>query len=776
MIDPLRSLFLDVGVDDKKGVDGLQRITAAGNAAEKALLDVARAAKAVGGATAAISVNQRLAASYNAVAAAAFRAGMAQRQAAIGQLGPFMSGPTQTGVLQALQSGRTPLILQRPSLGGAGDLPFIVRSGGTSNSLAIAESIRRGRASAPFSTGVHAMQTRTGRGNYGLGTSVFLTLAGAQAASYGYRQSAGLERGSQLAAFASGQTPAAMAAQNRRLARQFHMRLPDAISLTREVAQLGVGTEEGRSELARAGAGFNVLESTVAAGDAASSIYRLIKATSRSTEELNAGTAAATRYAAAIFAAGNESAAGAGAVFQMVQELEPLAQFMKLGANGTIALSAAFADLNENQRELFRGAITRMTIEGKLNANDPISSLLGIANRLRDAGDDLERMNILKSLGFDNIRDVQTAAVMAASLDTFARALAATNEELTGVSTFWPKISILLKDQQGDWDNLTSSMDNATASIVGKLAPALGLVMGLLAGIADVVAGNPILSTLFGYGAAVGAYVGLRGLYRRHFGGAASAEMLADMLPSERRAYGRTSRELAGFLPLPMSKRLGFTAIGANMAEGSYLARLAGGGRMNRFSLGLMRALPFVGEGLATRTAATMAAGGLAGAAVKVGLGPIGWIIAGLTAGAPLFSQIAESLGGIASQGGAIGATFNMLALVFDVVAAGGRILNRAFSWIGTAGKWLLNLVTFGHADDVLGGINQGITGARDWVKGIAADETAAGAQTAPKAPASAQVNIYQGGSRSGAQMAIDEVARRAARTMPANSYSGIVV
>lgn len=776
MDDPLRKLFLDVGVDDEKGVAALGRVTAAANKTEKALLGVAQASKAAGSITTAVSHNNRLVSSYNAVARSANVAASAlQRtllmQAAVGRAGMAM-GPS-TGAIQAIRMGQTPFILERPGLAGAGALPFAVRSGGTSNAAQVAMAIRQGRQSTNFMSGLHTFQQRTGRGNFGLGTSIFLATAGAGAGAYGFRQHAGLERGSRLAAYASGQSPTVMAAQSRLLARQFNMRLGDATALTRTVSQLGVEGQEGRMELARAGAGFNVLEQTISAGEASEAIYRLIKATSRSREEMNAGTAAATRYASAIFAAGNESAAGAAAVFSMVKELEPLAQIMRLGSNGTIALSAAFADLNENHRELFRGALTRMVIEGKLSANDPIGSLLGIAERLRNATDDLERINILKALGFDNIRDVQTASVMAASLDTFARSLKAVNEELSGASTFHRMMQEVLGDSQGMWDKFTSSIDRASGRIVGSLVPALALVLGTLTGIAEAVAGNDALAMLFGFGAAGLAGMGLRRLYRKHLGGPAASAMLGEMLPFERRSYGARTRELSTFMPLPMAKRFGFSGFGARMAQGASL--LPGGGRMNRLSLGLMRTLPFVGEGLAARASGAMLAGGAGGMAVKLATGPVGWIITALTLGAPLFTGIADALGGMAEKAGALGPALNMVALIFDVIAAGGRILNKVFSWLGTAGKFLLDIVTFGNADNVIGGVNSFIGGTRDVVRGIAADETKAGPQV-PPAPASTQVNVYTGDSRSGTQRAFDEVARRAARTMPANSYSGIVV
>lgn len=770
-------MYLDVGVEDDRAVLALRRIQFEARQTEQAFIGVAQSAKLAGGMGNLVSVNTRVAQSYRSVTIAATqaatgiqRASIASRLYAAATTAPPVgwSVGTPTGTLPAGMS-----VLARQSYEramGSMTTPWSAAS--------FMGGVRAPAGRGPYMPGYNtAGRGRGGRGNFGLGTSIFLATAGLGAGAYAYGQSANLQRASQLSAFASGQSAAAMRAQSLALTGDYRMRLRSATALTQEVSQLGALTPEGQRELARAGAGFNVLESQVAAGDAARSIYQLIKATSRSKEELDRGTAAATRYAGAIYAAGNESAAGAASVFAMTQEIQPLAQFMNIGANGTIALAAAFADLNENQRELFRGALTRMATEGKIDPNNPISSLIAIAERLREAGSDAEKVNILKSLGFDNIRDIQTLAVMAASMDTFGRSLEVVNEELVGTSKFGSHIQKVLGDQQGAWDALKGSMDRASASIVNGVAPALMLLMSVLTGVGDTISANPALGVLLGIGAGGLAYMGLRGAWRRHMARDAGTRMAELGLtgPQGARRHGRLAENLLMTLPFlgrSRAERMTTTRFGVALAEGAGMGR--GLGRMNRLSLGLMRAMPF-GEGLAVRAAGTMAAGGMGGTALRVATGPIGWVVTALMLGAPLFERIADAAGRMAAKGGMLGVTLNTVALIFDVLAAGGRILNEAFDWLAKGGKWLLDAVTFGHGDEMLGGMNKGLSNARDAVQGIARDESKAGPQTPPKAPV-AVANIYTGGSQSGFQTAMDEVSRRAARAIPSNTYGGIPV
>lgn len=768
--DPLRAIYLDTGVDDKEAVLALRRITNAANITEQALLDVAKASKMAGaGAGATVRSNAAAARSYQQAGTAArgyardlFYLHRAQFQVARnvevlagGSTGASGAAAGILGMEQAYQA-------------------YLTRQGRVTALGRAADFALGGRMVTPAMS-AQAAAARAGRGNYGLGTSLFLTGLGVGVGSYGYRQSAAFQRSSTLASFASGQTPAEMRSQTQAVRSEFRLRLMAASALTQSIAQLGELTPEGRRELARAGAGFNVLESTIGPNEAAESIYRLIKATSRSREEFDAGTRASMRYAGAIYAAGNESAAGAASVFAMVQEIEPLAQVMRLGANGTIALSAAFADLNENQRELFRGALTRMAFEGKLDPNNPVASLLAIAERLRGASSESEKINILKGLGFDNIRDIQTLSVLAASMDTFARALGAANEELEGTTTFGSKVQQVLADQQGAWDAFTSSLDSMAAKVVTVAAPALVTLLGLLTGIADAVAANPFLAGAAGVGGLALGGMALAGLYRHHFAGDPIPTVLARRGMS-RGQHAAAAYALASTLPFGFgAERFATTTLGQRMAAGMGKGMTAGVGRSSRFSLGLLNALPF-GERLAGAAAGRMAAGGIAGGALRLATGPVGWILLTLTLGAPLFERVAKAFGDIAQQGGVVGVVFNTLGLIFEVIAAGGRLLGEAFDWLGKGGKWLLDMVTFGHADEILGGTNKGLSEARNWVNTIGRDDSKAGAQSPPPAPSGAVVGIYTDGSRSGYQQAMDEVGRRSARSVPPNTYGGIPV
>lgn len=774
-VDPLRALFLELGVDDKKGILALSNITRAANNAERALLGVAEASKLAGGVSNLTRSNTALAASYNAVAAGARRAALDTFYLARAN---FQVNRGQTVV--NTPSGAIPAgfgVLARQSAEVAAGRMQAPWSAWRNMAGMNAAGIGRLGGPGPYMPGYPpAGRTgRAGRGNFGLGTSVFLAGLGISAGAYGFQQGAGLERTSLLASYASGQSPAAMRRQSVEIARRFNLRLPEATALTQEVAQLGAMSPEGQRQIARAGAGFHTMETGVQAGEASAAIYRLIKATSRSKEEFDQGTAAAMRYAGAIYAAGNESAAGAKEVFSMVQEIEPLAQMMHLGANGTIALSAAFADLNENQRELFRGALTRMTIQGKLDPNNPIGSLLAIADRLRAAGSDAQKLNILKAMGFNNIRDVQTISVMAASMDTFARSWKAVNEELTGTSTFETKVGSVLGTLSGQWDGFKSSMDSAAASIVGSLTPALSVLLSVLSGLAAVISDNPALQLLLGAGAVGLAGMGVRGAYRRHFAGDAAVRMAALGLEGPRGAlrHGRLTENLMGVLPFlgrGRAESFAATRTGMALAEGAGLGR--GLGRMNRLSLGLMKMLPF-GEGLAIRAAGIMGGEGIGGMALRAATGPVGWILTALSVGAPLFEKIGKALNSIARQGGMLGIVFNTLGLIFDVIAAGGRILNKAFGWIFDVGGKVWHAI---GGDVLTGGVNNVLQGLHGGISGIAASpETKAGAQTPSRAP-SVVTNIYTGGSQSGYQSAIDEVSRRAARSMPANSYGGLAV
>lgn len=780
--DPLRALFLEFGVDDKAGVLALQNITRAADQAERALLGVATASKSAGGISTLARSNVTLAQSYNTLATSAARAGTAMRQANL----PMMlysaaTTPPPGGFQAQSQAGTLPAgfnALARQSM----EQRMASKSPWSPSAFMGGISAPAGGPYMPGYGGAAAVRGRgLGGGNYGLGTSIFLTMAGARLGAYGFQQAANLQRASLLASYASGQSPGAMSAQSLELSRQFRLRLSEATGLTQEVAQLGVGSAQGQRELARAGAGFHVLEQNVGAGEASAAIYRLIKATSRSAEEMNAGTAAATRYASAIYAAGNESAAGAAEVFSMVQELEPLAQVMNLGAEGTIALSAAFADLNANQRELFRGALTRMTIQGKLDPNNPIGSLLAIAERLRNAGTDAEKLSILKMMGFTNIRDVQTASVMAASMDTFARSLKAVKGEMEGTSTFDTKVGQVLTTMSGQWDGLKASMDSAAASIVGGITPALGGLLAILTGLADVIAQNPALAALLGIGAAYMAGRAVRGLYRHHFAAdAATVALRMETMglggPRGALRHGRLTDNLLGALPFlgrGSAERFAATRMGMSLAEGVGLARTAGAGRMSGLSLGLMKMLPFgLGERAALGTAERMAAGGIAGRALGLATGPIGWVITALSLGAPLFERIGGALHGIAQQGGMLGIVFGTLTLIFDVLAAGGKLLNKVFGFIGDVGSAALNIITLGHGEDIINGVNSFLGNAHNAITG---DSSKAGAQT-PPASGKTVVNIYTNGSQSGYQSAIDEVGRRAARTTAPNSYGGIPV
>ncbi len=796
--DPLRAIFLETGVDTKAAEQAVDRLDRAANRLTESLLGVARAAKLAGSGSSSgvIRANTAMGQSYKAMGASARGAAMdlfylQRAQFEVGRNMQIASGgagsaPMNRGALM------NPML---PYMQGPGG--FTVVPGGSPNFRTFAQSYASRNASPwnpnTFMRGVNvpsggprmasmaaAGPRGRGSGNYGLGTSIYLTTLGLQAGGYAYGQSANLQRSSTLAGFASGQSPAAMRAQSLALRGEYNMRLRNSTALTQEIAQLGVKDPESQTALARAGAGFNVLEQTVSAGDAAAAIYRLIRATSRSEDEFEKGTQAAVRYAGAIYAAGNQSAAGAAAVFAMVQEIEPLAQFMRLGANGTIALSAAFADLNENQRELFRGALTRMAIEGKIDPNNPVQSLITMAQRLREAGSEAEKINLLKSMGFDNIRDVQTLAVMASSLEVFGEALGVVNEELTGTSKFGSQINTVLADQKGSWDALTSSMDAMAASVMNNVAPVLMTLMALLTGVADAVAANPLLGWGVGIGAAaLAGRAGMSGI-RRFMGGDRAARLagLGFNTPHGSVRHGRLAGRLSGAFPMlgaDAALRMTSTRFGVRMAEGVGLGAGRGLGRMNGLSLGLMKYLP-MGEKLAVGAAGRMAAGGVVGGAMRLATGPVGWIVTALMVGAPLFERLGNAMSNLAQKAGFLGPVIGVLGLVFDVLAAGGRILNKAFDWLAKGGKWLLDFVTGGNADEILGGMNRGIGNLHEGISGIAKDPSKAGTDQPPKAPGSSTVNIYTGGSQSGYQQAMDEVGRRAARTMPSNTYGGIVV
>jgi hypothetical protein len=778
MDEALRKLYLGIGVDDKNAIAVLIGVRDASNLAERALLGVAKAAQAMSpAASVAVTANNRLAASYGSVAAAATRATAAMRQAggqAALQSRQLMNEMVSRGFPVQGQSALFPPgfdTLARQGLEqrlAAGAPPW--------NPAAFMSGIRAPTGAGPYMPGYppSAAALRGSRGNFGLGTSIFLATAAAGAGAYGFQQAANLQRGALVASFANGQSPGAIQRQALGLSGQFNMRLSDSVSLLRDVAQLGIGNAAQENEVARAGAQFNVIQPDVAASDASKTIYRLLLASSKSQADLEKNLSIASRYAGGIYAAANVSAADNKEVFAMVTELAPLAQMMNLSAQGNIALAASFSNLNATQQSTFRGALTRMAITGKIDANNPIGSLMDIASRLRALATDSEKIDFLRSLGFKNVRDIQTVNVLAASMDTFAKAYAAVGNELQGTGTFGDRVNQVLHTMSGEWDGLKASMDRAAASIVGGLAPSLHLTLGLLTGIADTIAKHPALGGILGAAGLAVAGRGAYGFLARRFG-TPEAERLAELgLDGPRGALrrGRLANNLANVFPLLGQSRaesFAGTRLGMSIAEGAGLAASAGVGRMSGISLGLLKLIPG-GEGLAVGAAERMAAGGLGGTALRLATGPVGWILTALSLGAPLFERISGAFTSMASKGGAIGALMNTLGLVFDILAAGGRILNTAFDWLLTGGKWLLNFITGGHYDDVVGGINTGLSYLRTGAQGIAAP-----GQSPAKAQATNVTNVYTDGSRTGFQSAIDEVSRRSARTT-SSTYGGIPV
>lgn len=611
---------------------------------------------------------------------------------------------------------------------------------------------------------------RTARHSYGLGTSLFLAYAGGRGGAYAFQQGATLQRQSLLASYASGTSRRATMRQTRGLARGYNMRLTDAAALTREVAQLGAPAA-AQGQLARAGAGFNVLESSVSAADASSGIYRLIKATSRTPEEFDKATAAATRYAGAIFAAGNQSAAGAGAVFEMVKELGPLSQFMNLGAAGTIALSAAFADLNEQQRELFRGALTRLAGEGIIDPNNPIGSLRKISAQLQKAGDEQERSRILKSLGFDNIRDKVLIASFTAGLTTFDSALAAVNEELYGTSQFGSKVNEVLHDLQGNWDGLKSSMDLAAATIVGTLTPAIAGLMSMLKGLALVVANNPALAGILG---GMAAFYGVKG----------GASLVAQYGPGFMRGgASRVAGLTAGDLLFAGSNLIGMRGMGAGM-RGRSMSSIVGGRYkagmasrswdmlFGRSTLAQARAgagMEAIGGRFGGRLAGRMMGGAVGRAGLSAMGGPVGWIIGAVSILQPVFGSIGSFLDNLGDKGGVLGLVAETLGVVFRLISAIGKGINAIFGWLWGAIKKLLDVL---HINDVATWAQKGLdklTGGSQSKGKRAGDAT----PKAPGGPTTFNLTVNATGGQTGVQLALEKTAYQSAFGAGSAAYGG---
>lgn len=541
---------------------------------------------------------------------------------------------------------------------------------------------------------LHQMRTAA----IGIGTGTFIGMAALGVGAAAFRQRAGLEREAMIAGFAGGRDRAVIEKEAIARAREYNLRLLDSVRLSREIEQLGLrgeGAAEQSKAIGAAASQFNILNKEVASPDAAIAIFRLIKATSKSQEEFEHNLLAAERYASAIQLAGDRSAAGAGAVFEMTKELQPLAQVMNISSAEVVTLAAALADLNEEQRGMFRGSITRLGVKGVIDPNQPLPGLVAIGEKLRSMQDEGAKLDYLKAIGLSDIRDPITLATIAANLENISTLLPVIRGELegTGQTSLFQRTQSVLLGLQGRFDGFITSMDIMGSKIIETLAPALITLMEGFKGIADTISSSKGLQALLGIGGALalgkfakfligkqifgpsvraGAVAGAGG-----FGG--NEAMNAALMASMFMPFGGTR---AAGLKGMLSARFRMGQAGAS-AGSMFLGDLS---KRQRFGAGLMGLI-------GGRTGANIAGRLASGAVGRLALGSTG--VGLLVVAAGLLEKpamnIARAFSEMGARGGVVGAIFSGLGFAFRVISVAGRGVNFVFDKMGDFFMLILN-------------------------------------------------------------------------------------
>lgn len=555
------------------------------------------------------------------------------------------------------------------------------------------------------------------------------------------KQFADFEKGTTVAALATGNFAdniGDIQKESLALARGFGLSVDAAVTLRREIIQLGVTNQRQVTSLAEASAMLAAI-SDVAAPDAAKAIFRLARLTARTDEQFNALISSSDLLASQILVVGNASSASVPGLINFLRTFELVGVASRFQTGELIALAGALATVDEQRKGTFTTNIVKiLALQGEelekfsvalglsvdevrnLQENDPVGLFRALFKTLESSEDKGMRLvDILSEMDIVESRSRTTLLGLHGAQSIFNDALGKSQSEFDNyvrkgskalsLTDAFDKISGTLSFK---WQEFGAALAQTAITVGGMLAPAVNLLLTSLTGLLDLLNRNPILLALL-TGAAIKSVGGtlIRGIgsLRSRTG----MGLIGSMLIGSREGAFRGARGSSGK-----------GAAAGTVADAAFtamllkrdMARVAGGG-FRHASTG-----KFASSGQALNplgkffTTGLFAGGGRMSAMRGAGAIPvIGQIILIISLLRPLgnmFRYIADSLGKLREKGGLLGILIKSLAIFFRVLETGInvilRLLGNVWDFIRKIGKKL-------HIDDLFSAMNKSLGAVEDF-------------------------------------------------------------